>query len=77
MTYLVIMIDIIPKRYKYIIMYLWDFNMYFSYYGLFISLSNILLSYCPKNIEGIFSSIFFSIEVLNYIFSIFFTGILL
>ena len=51
--------------------------MYFGYFGLFISLCNLLVSFCPKNIEAVFSSLFFAVENCSYIWSIFLSGIIL
>lgn len=76
-SYSIIMMDFLSYDVKFGLLLLWDFFVLFSYFGVFICTLTILLSYCPKSIEAIFSSIFFTIEIFCYIFSLFVTYILM
>ena len=58
------------------ILLIWDFFVYFSYFGIFICLSTILMSFAPKKVEGIFSSMFFTLEIAAFVFSAFISGLL-
>ena len=71
------MINTIDNQFKLILLFIRDFFLFFSYFGLFICLSNILLSFSPKSIESVFSSIFISFEILNYNSSLLTSSILL
>ena len=76
-SYFIIMIDTIDHDIKIILLLFWDFFHFFSYFGLFICISNILISFSPKSIESVFSSLFISFEILNYNLSLLFSSILL
>lgn len=76
-TYMIIMSNFITHDIKFKLLLIWDFIFFLSYFGVYISPLTVLLSYCPKSIEGIFSSIFFAIEIFCYVFSLFYTFILM
>ena len=76
-SFLIVMINTIDNQFKLILLFIRDFFLFFSYFGLFICLSNILLSFSPKSIESVFSSIFISFEILNYNSSLLTSSILL
>ena len=54
-----------------------DFLFSFSYFGIIVFIITILLSFAPKSIEAIFSSLFFTLEIIMYVSSVFFSYILM